>query len=1078
MAANSSFFLADNCAPHNQSFIQFCIHAASKKKGWIALMCLANLFLLFSFHLLYARFCSGFPYVVPSTARSTNQNFHTNLEQLVNSPENKQIFSQLKFSDQAFYDPHDNVVGTTEFPVFNQYQRQPYVANGYIGSRIPNLGQGFTYDQLTNSLTANDDDLLNGWPLFNKRYSGAFVAGFYDLQKNTTGTNFAELLENGYESVIAAVPQWTALSLSVEILGKKYTLDPSLEHEAIGDITNYVQNMSLSDGIVTTQFTWLNTFDVKYEILAHRENINLGLVNMQVYNPGNESVQVIVSDVLDFNSSQRCQLNQISHDKNGIYVTFHPQGLSYIDGAIYSTLSANGQITREQTNETVFQNVELTIEPHSCVQVTKYVGIATTDLDPDSFKTADDVLKFARKVSQNKKHGDATQLVNSHRMAWSKIIQDAPLVTFPSDSLLNLGARASIFHLLANTRPNAEGVTGALGVSGLSSDSYGGMVFWDTDLWMLNGILPFAPDHIKSFINYRVHLHQQAIDNVPRGYQGAVYPWTSGRFGNCTGTGPCLDYEYHINMAVAMASWQLHISGAADDTFLESVAYPIINDAASFLAEYVVHYNDTLGKYTTKNLTDPDEFANHVDNGAYTNTGIVLVMRWAQIAGSILGKQVPKIYHDIETAMFLPTAENTQNITLEYSGMNSSVGIKQADVIMMTYPLENELIDQDQAYINMEFYSMKQVGYGPAMTFPIFSIVASNLAFTGCASQSYLHKAIQPFLRGPFAQFAEQNNDDYLTNGGTHPAFPFLTAHGGFLQAILQGLTGMRFDYTFENNKLQRLLKLDPIALPCLGEGVRFDSIKYDNHTLSMAINETHFTIKNKGKTTPNARNYVTILLAERNAMHGKYTINDEDEQSFPLFETSESFPDSISECNKAGFFNITEGAYGDVSILINDGDNTTSWQAKYNDTTGKVLVDLKSFRNISSGTFIWGDKPPKRVKVSKYSGSSFTAVTDFFAQVDFGNELFNEYKYANPEGKLHNQSDVFEEVYSGDVKISAPFDPEEYFQVWVPTRHNITEVAVNLQTRFLLIEVDEIHNTEAIDGDYGGAKLAEVVFY
>ena len=92
------------------------------------------------------------------------------------------------------------------------------------------------------------------------------------------------------------------------------------------------------------------------------------------------------------------------------------------------------------------------------------------------FKTADDVLKFARKVSQNKKHGDATQLVNSHRMAWSKIIQDAPLVTFPSDSLLNLGARASIFHLLANTRPNAEGVTGALGVSGLSSDSYGGMV--------------------------------------------------------------------------------------------------------------------------------------------------------------------------------------------------------------------------------------------------------------------------------------------------------------------------------------------------------------------------------------------------------------------------------------------------------------------------------------------------------------------------------------------------------------------------------------------------------------------------
>ena len=69
-----------------------------------------------------------------------------------------------------------------------------------------------------------------------------------------------------------------------------------------------------------------------------------------------------------------------------------------------------------------------------------------------------------------------------------------------------------------------------------------------------------------------------------------------------------------------------------------------------------------------------------------------------------------------------------------------------------------------------------------------------------------------------------------------------------------------------------------------------------------MAINETHFTIKNKGKTTPNARNYVTILLAERNAMHGKYTINDEDEQSFPLFETSESFLIAYLNATKQAF--------------------------------------------------------------------------------------------------------------------------------------------------------------------------------
>lgn len=1048
------------------------------KKIWIVMIVFANLFVFISFQLFYAKFAHGFPGVIPLKARSPEGLHTVDLSKLIDSQENKKIFSQMKFSDQAFYDTTDNVVGTTEFTEFNQYQRQPYVANGYIGSRIPNIGQGFAYDQLSNSLEANEDDLSNGWPLFNKRYAGAFIAGFYDIQKNTTGTNFPELLENGYESVIAAVPQWTSLSLSVEIDGQVYILDPALDLQDMGGISNYVQNLSLSDGIVSTQFTWLNKLNVKYEVLAHRTNINLGLVDLQISNIGNENLELTVTDLLDFNTSQRCQLNDVSTDDQGISITFLPHDLDYIHGAIYSKLVLDGEITREvQTYEKVTQSSKITIGCNSNIKISKFVGVASSDLQPDQLKTSDDVLQLAKSVAQE--CHSAEQIIDSHKQAWSEVINNGPLVTFPSDPLLNLGARASVFHLLANTRPDAQGVTGALGVGGLSSDSYAGMVFWDADLWMLNGILPFAPSHAKSLINYRLHTRQQAIENVPEGYQGAVYPWTSGRFGNCTATGPCLDYEYHINMAVAMAAWQLYISGAADDLYLETIAYPIIYDAANFFSDYVVNFNDSLNKYTTSNLTDPDEYANHVDNGAYTNAGIALVMRWAQVIGGHLGKVVPQLFQDIEQNIFLPTANNSQNITLEYSGMNSSVGIKQADVIMMTYPLQNELIDDEQAYINMEFYSMKQVSYGPAMTFPIFSVVAANLAPTGCASQSYLQKAIQPFLRGPFAQFSEQNNDNYLTNGGTHPAFPFLTAHEGFLQATLQGLTGLRYDYDFdENGKLVRILRLDPIALPCLEEGVSFNGIQYDNHTISMSINQTHFTITNKCKTNPNANDHITILLAERNPDNGQYVINDGETKSFALFKPDISFPDSISECGQALFYNVTEGAFGDASILINDGDNTTRWQVKYNDTVGKVIVDFKSFKNISGVTFNWADKPPINVKLSKYSGDQFTSIVDFFAKVDFGNELYNSYKYANPEDHIFNQSEVFEEIHSESVTISAPFDNKEYTQVLVPTRHNTTSIDLNLSTRFLLIEVDNIHNTVPIDDDYGGAKLAEVVFY
>ncbi|RLV90768.1 Cell wall acid trehalase ATC1 [Spathaspora sp. JA1] len=1070
-----------------QTFFEYLLDSIRQHKGIVMMVIFANFIALASIHLLLIKYTNAFPHIPTNEQgwnangdNSKNQHFplstdQSSLTDLINSAENKAIFSELEFSSYAFYDNETNVIGTIEFAPFNQYQRQPYVANGYIGSRIPNLGHGFTYDQLSDSPDANSDDLLNGWPLFNPRYAGAFIAGFYNIQKNTTGTNFPELLDNGYESVIAAVPQWTTLKLSTSKDNQNYTLDPALPPSQIGSISNYVQNLSLSNGIVTTQYTWLDSIDVKYEILAHRSDINLGVVNLEVYNSGNETVKLDIIDELDFKSAQRSQLTEIKTDANGIYVTFQPSEIDYVNGAIYSTLIVDGPITRESTNDTASQTGTIYLQPKEGLNATKFAGIVSSDLNPEQLTTPDSVLNIAKEVSG--KNTKLEHVVKSHTRQWEKTMGEDPLITFPESPLLNLGARASIYHLIANTRPDAQGVTAATGVGGLSSDSYAGLVFWDTDLWMSNALLPFAPDHAKSIVNYRLYTHAQAIKNLPPGAQGAVYPWTSNRFGNCTGTGPCLDYEYHINVAASKAAWNFYISGAGDDDYLANVAYPIINDAAKFFSGYV-QYNETYNKYTSHNLTDPDEYANHVDNGAYTNAGISLVMKWAIAMGNHLGKEVPQIFQNIAGNMYLPSANNSQEITLEYSGMNSSVAVKQADVIMINYPMENELLDKEQAYENMEFYSMKQVSYGPAMTFPIFSIVAADLAPSGCASQSYLQKAIQPFLRGPFAQFSEQNHDDFLTNGGTHPAFPFLTAHGGFTQAILQGLTGMRYDYISKDGKMVRALRVDPIAIPCLGSNVQYEGIHYNNHSVAMSINETHFTIQNRGPTDKSADNYINIIVGERNPKQGQYSLDDYDAMVIPLFTPVASYPDSISECALADFYNITEGAYGDLPISINDGDNTTRWQVKDNDTTGKVLVDLKSYKNISNILFNWRDKPPKSMTLSIYNGNQFTDPTDFFSKVDFGNGLYNNYKYRNPDSQIINQSKVFTEVHSASVDISAPFDNDEFTQVMVPERSNVTSLDLALYSRFLLIEVEGTHNTEPIAGDTGGAKLAEVTFF
>lgn len=1060
-----------------------------KRRSIIATMMGGTVILLLFMHLYLLDFSSALPldlnkpyfhHEKKMNSWDTVKQERSWLDHLINSKANKEMFANVQFSNGAFYDIDHSIVGTGDYPQFNQYQRQPYVSNGYIGARIPKLGQGFTYDLL--SMGGNEEELSNGWPLFNKRYSGAFLAGFFNLQQKAIGSNFPELSEKGYDSFISAIPQWTSLQVIANKEGKVFTLDPSLLSTSVGEITNYNQNLSLANGVVTTKFIWLDTFEIKYETIAHKSQINLGIVNLEIVNLDKTSeYEITILDVIDFNSAQRCQLSGLGHDSRGIYMTFQPSEVNYVDGAIYSSLQVDGGIIdKSSTNDTTIQHISYILKSSKSINVSKYVGIASTDLDPKSFKTRNDVLQYAKNVVNDNYNIQVQQLIKTHKEAWNDQSNALPSITFGGNSLLTMTARASIYHLAANTRPDAQGLTAAVGVGGLSSDSYAGMVFWDSDLWMMNGILPFMPSHARSFVNYRVHTHAQAIENVPGGFGGAAYPWTSGRFGNCTATGPCIDYEYHINMAVAQSAWHIYLSGAGDESYLENVVFPLVNDAATFFAEYLVKYNETLGKYTTHNLTDPDEYANHVDNGAYTNAGVSAVMRWALLIYSHLGREAPALFSKIAGNMYLATADSEDQITLEFSGMDSSVAVKQADVIMMTYPLENELLTVEQAYKNMEYYSLKQVSYGPAMTFPIFSIVASKLAKLGCASQSYLTKSVFPFLRGPFAQFSEQNDDNFVINGGTHPAFPFLTGHGGFIQAILQGITGLRYEHAVEDGKLIRILRVDPTAIPCLGGDFTLEGIKYHNHSLTLSIKDDTCTISNDGPVEASAPEFIRIKIGDRNSKKGSYVLRKDSKLVFDVYHTENAYKTSLSECQLASFTNITEGVLGDNTISINDGDNTTRWQAGSNLSTAKILVDLLEYKNVSTIFANWGDKPPKSWKISSFKNNfELKSTIDFLSHVDFGNELYKRYEFNNPEQIIYSQDEVFNTIVLEEVSISAPFNKEENSLVQVPRRHNTTEFifAETELTRFLLVEATGIHDVEPTDNFLmGGAKFYELV--
>ena len=91
-----------------------------------------------------------------------------------------------------------------ELAVLKEYIEEN-LANGYIGINVASLGPFFDVD------VPVEGDNIYGWPLFDRRQSLATVAGFYDVQSETNGTNYAWLNQLGGESVVSGLPHWSGL---------------------------------------------------------------------------------------------------------------------------------------------------------------------------------------------------------------------------------------------------------------------------------------------------------------------------------------------------------------------------------------------------------------------------------------------------------------------------------------------------------------------------------------------------------------------------------------------------------------------------------------------------------------------------------------------------------------------------------------------------------------------------------------------------------------------------------------------------------------------------------------------------
>jgi trehalose/maltose hydrolase-like predicted phosphorylase len=385
----------------------------------------------------------------------------------------------------------------------------------------------------------------------------------------------------------------------------------------------------------------------------------------------------------------------------------------------------------------------------------------------------DDPLNEAERLTIYAKLEGRERLLQHHQQAWDSLWKSD--IVIDGDAQAQQDVHSMMYHLYSFVREGTAYSPSPMGLSGLG---YNGHVFWDAELWMYPALLVLHPELAKSMVEYRFQRLEAAKRNAfANGFKGAMYPWESAESGVeetpvWALSGP---FEHHITADVAIAAWNYY-AVTQDKQWLREKGYPILSATADFWASRVERNGP--GHYDIKNVVAADEWAENVDNNAFTNAAAKANLQYATQAANILGIIPNPDWMNV--ANNIPILKMESGVTQEHAAYHGE-GIKQADVNLLAYPLK-EITDPKQIQKDLEYYESRVPNEGtPAMTQAVFTLLYARL---GNANKAYhwFKEAYVPNLNPPFRVIAE-------TKGGTNPYFA--TGAGGILQSVLMGFGGL-----------------------------------------------------------------------------------------------------------------------------------------------------------------------------------------------------------------------------------------------------------------------------------------------
>ena len=549
----------------------------------------------------------------------------------------------------------------------------------------------------------------------------------------------------------------------------------------LSKVSNFKQELDMQHASFTTTFDYGDLASIKYTYYALRQLPFSVLMNVSL--TAKKAVNMTAASVMEAPDDLRDVLNYYN-EVDGPHGT-----ISLLTSTAKSPTgklllcASNAFMFNESDGETPHLMHEMLDNNLHSMRFSKalaagqtyefsIVGSSTT-----SAHTADPLNEAERLTIFAKLQG-RDGLIKDHNDAWANLWKSD--IKIEGDPQAQQDVHSMLYHLYSFSREGTAYSSSPMGLSGLG---YNGHIFWDADVWMFPALLVLHPEIAQSLLEYRFERLGAAKKNAfAHGYKGAMYPWESSESGSeetpvGSLSGP---FEQHITACVALAAWN-YFCVTQDKDWLRGKGWPVLSATANFWASRV--QRNGTGQYDIKNVLAADEWAQGIDNDAFTNGAAKANLEYATLAAKVLGLKANPDWQLV--AQNIPILKFPDGVTREFATYKGG-GIKQADVNLLAYPLKT-ITDPSQIKKDLAYYETRIPNEGtPAMTQAIFALLYSRLG-DGDKAYHFFKDAYEPNLNPPFRVIAE-------TKGGTNPYFA--TGAGGIIQSLLMGFGGLEITPT------------------------------------------------------------------------------------------------------------------------------------------------------------------------------------------------------------------------------------------------------------------------------------------